>query len=106
MKVNFSEVINNLQGSPIQVPDGEKTKDCTLAYVAAEALLAFDPQVKESGETKAKSYALAVRLVKGGEQEVSAEDIVLLKNKIGDTFAPAVVGPCFELLEQRAIGEA
>lgn len=109
MKVKFSTTINSITtGKPLQIAEGDAKRDCTLGYASMEALMAFDPQVKESGEEKARSYALAIRIAKanGEDIEITAEEVVLLKKKIGENFAPAVVGPAYEILEQRVAGEA
>jgi hypothetical protein len=106
MKIDFDTVLKRLDGKPLQVPDGDSTKNANLSFVATEALMAFDPQSKESGENKAKFWALAMRVAKGGEVELTVEEVSMLKQKIGENFAPVVVGPAWELLEQRVVGEA
>jgi hypothetical protein len=108
MKVKFGTFITNIiTGERMKMND----KDLTLGAAVLEALLVLDPQKPESGESKAKSYALAARIVNGmkvgeGEVEVSVEEAALIKQKVGDLFSPAVVGPAYEMLEGRVIGEA
>lgn len=122
MKVDFDAVIMKLDGEPFKVndgapkpgPDGQpaeavKVKSMTLNWVAVEALLWFNSQQPstDSGEVKARCAHLAMRIYQGGVQELSVEDLVVLKEKIGANIAhPLVVGTAFSLLEQRRIGEA
>jgi hypothetical protein len=111
MKPNFDTVLkHHITGDALKIEDKVDGKsvdvDLTLRRVSIEALLAFDPQKQESGEQKAKCYALAMRLLKGGEQEVSAEEIVLIKTKTGELYSPIVVGQTYDLLEDRKVGEA
>jgi hypothetical protein len=112
MKVDFSTTLRDLRGKVIQnvVEHGDPasgkppvTEDTTLATVAAEALLYYDPRgTQDPGIKKAQCAHLALRVHKGGVLDVTAEDIVLLKDKIGAIYAPLVVARAYELLENTA----
>lgn len=96
MKINFDQILVDL--SEKDLIDSEK-KVLTLKKVATDALLAANPNEQGvSGEDKAKRYELAVRLVKGGEQEISVEEAVLLKELIGKAYSPIVVGQVYKII--------
>lgn len=98
MKIDFSQKLCNLDGQPLK--DGDK--DVTLSLVASTALLQADPDDKSSGPEKARCFDVAQRVYKGGVCEVSAEEITLIKDKIGRAYSPIVVGPAYRFLEQKA----
>lgn len=102
MKLDFSQQLTDLDGNPLQDGPPNARRDATLGYLAATALLAADPQKPESAEDKVRAYDVAVRVYKGGEQEVSAEDISLIKRKVGEQMTPIVVGQMYRILEQQA----
>lgn len=97
MKIDFSVPLKNLAGAPLLVRDGDQDVNMTLATAAVEALLAPGQQ-NEAGEQKFRAYQLAQRLYKAGEVDISPEEASYLKEKIGAHYVPAVVGPCFVLL--------
>jgi hypothetical protein len=101
MKVDFSAILLNLKDEPLMQPaakEGEDAPPATLAWIASEALLRATEE--KDGQKKYKLYALAMKVGGGGEVELKTEDIALIKQKIGEQFAPLVVGRAFDLLEQ------
>jgi hypothetical protein len=96
MKRDFSQTLSAL-GQPLPEPAN------TLGSVCVSALMGVYPDEQNlSGDDKFKRYQLAERLHAGGEQDVSAEDIALLKKLIGKNWSPAVLGPAYEALERDA----
>lgn len=107
MKRDFSTVLRNLRGEIIRVedptrprPEGEEPPPATLAFVATEALMQHvRGDENMSGEQKLRLYRLAGKVVHGGVVEVTAEEIALLKERIGKGYGPNIVGPAYELLD-------
>jgi hypothetical protein len=104
MKMNFSNVLLVLMtGKPMRsVVDGEDV-DLTLGLCATEGLLRALPE--DTTDDKFANYKLAERIVKAtredgdGIVDLSAEEIVLIKKRIGMTYeSPSVVGAAFDLL--------
>lgn len=94
---NFDQTMKDLEGKPIK---DENEKEITLKSIAVGALMASYPDEQNlSGEEKFKRYNLAVKINKGGEIEVSAEDISDLKKLIGKGFSVLAVGSAYKLLE-------
>ena len=99
MKIDFSTKINTIHGTPFQVPNGEGgTRDMELKDVCVEALYTPNPQSPDSGAEKFRLHQLAVKLHRGGEIEISPEDVALVKDKIGTLYGANVVGPAYEIL--------
>src|SRR5262245_23377648 len=99
MKIDFSAVIKDLDGSPVK--QGEK--DATLGHVACTALLAsYADEQNLPVEDKVRRFRLAEIAAKGGEREVKVEDVALIKQLIGKAFAPLIVGRAYDIIEPPA----
>lgn len=97
---NFDFSINDVDGNSIKQPDKDgKEKELIARIVVVNSLLNnFTEQ--DSGEDKAKRYSLAMILNKGGEHDLSPEDIVLIKALVGKGFGPIVVGQIYDYLNK------
>lgn len=93
MKRDFSKELA-FKGKPVK--EGETV--LTLGGLAVSVLLMTEEQ-NVPGDEKFKRFKLAERIADGGIQDVTVEDIALIKRRIGLTCQPIVVGPAFELLE-------
>lgn len=115
MLIDFDTPILTIYNQPIHVPDPEggaeggvedKNKSAkiniTLRYIVVEALLA-DTEInrKLSRNDKMDRWELAKRVRNGGEQNVSPEELTLIRNSIDQAYGPAIVGPCVEALGGR-----
>lgn len=101
MKVNFDQELRFLNGKKLRIKEGEKETILTLKMVCIEALLQSDPTDQEArapGKAMA-AYNLAMVINKGGEQEVSSEDVTMLKGRIEKQYAPLVTGQAWDMLE-------
>lgn len=95
MKINFDSQLVHLDGVALKTND----VPLTLKGASIEALMTLvESDRKASGEVKFKRYELAVKVKGGGEVEVTPEEIVMLKERIGEVYGPAVVGPAYKLL--------
>lgn len=93
MKRDFSPELT-FKGKPVKEGDAI----LTLRAVSMGVLLMTDEQ-GISPEEKFKRFKLAERIGDDGMQEVTAEEIALIKRLIGRSCQPIVVGPAYELLE-------
>lgn len=99
MKRDFDAVLKGYDGAPLL----ESGKEVKLGSPAVTVLLAqFQDEQSLRGEDKFSRYKLAERIGQGGVQDVSAEEIALLKSLIGKAYPPGIVGPAYEALEQDA----
>jgi len=101
MLVNVGVVFRNLKGEVLKDVDADgKTVDATLKDAIVNAVLS--PGQDETGKQKVECYEIARRVFAGGNVELSAEDIVLIKNKVGKVYPPLIVGQAYALLEGKA----
>lgn len=99
MLVKVTETLKTFDGKTMKDGDGQGNMiDATLKLAVVNALLA-PIKGQESGVEKVKKYELARKVYQNDEVELSAEDISLIKSRIGDMFPALVVGQCFEMLE-------
>ena len=99
MKVDFAAKLKNLNGDPIKMAGGD-SEVATLGDVAISALFTMTENDKKlTGPQKFDLYVLATIIKAGGEIDIKAKDIVLLKDRIAATNGPLVVGRAYELLE-------
>lgn len=96
MKINFNIELKDMDGKPIMET---KDKPLLLDKVCVNAVLSEIPDEKTTGEQKLQRFQLAKKIYGAGEIDVTAEEIVLLKDKIGKLYLPLVVGQVFEILE-------
>lgn len=96
MKINFRTTLKDMDGKPIMET---KDKPLLLDKVCVEALLSETPNEQTTGESKLNRFNLAKRIHGSGEIDVSTEEIVLIKDRVGKHYFPIVVGQVFVLLE-------
>lgn len=101
MKVDFDQKLRFLNGQDLKIKNGDEEVILTLKVACIEALLQNHPDDQESrapGKAMA-AYNLAMVVNKGGVQEVTSEDISMLKAKVEKHFAPLIIGQVWDLLE-------
>lgn len=98
MTVNMDAVLKTLNGEPLI----DAGKPVTLKDVCVNALLAQqDGEVVDAKEKFAR-YELALKVNKGGDVEVTAEEITKIKDLTGKIYPTLVVGQVFYLLEGKS----
>ena len=100
MKRDFSVELVSIGDVKLVDP---KEQPLTLGSLVLEALLGQFQDENLSGEEKFRRYQLAERISKGGVQEVSAEEVSLIKLVVGKAYVPRFVGPAYLALEQDAV---
>lgn len=99
MKINFTQVINNLDGTPLK---NEKNEDLTLGMVCKNALLmSFPDEQSLTGEEKLKRYDMAVLIhaAKDDTLDLTAERVAEIKKLVAKFYGPLVVGQAWKMLE-------
>lgn len=105
MKVDTTQIVKNLDGTELQErmgndEDGKPILSfLTLKMIAVNALMSNNRDDKADGVEKAKRWNLACEIQKQDIVELKAEQITKIKTLIGQTYATAVVGPAFAMLE-------
>lgn len=92
----------DLRNEPLEIMDKDKKLvQATLCDVCSEAMLAvFDADAKEGGKVRYIRWQFAGKIINAdGPLELSAEEIVTIKDRVGRMYGPAIVGPVYDLLE-------
>jgi len=98
MKIKVNQKLKNLDGSVLKDSDGQGgAVDATLKDALVNAVLA--PADKESGIDKVRKYELAKLIFSAKTAvELTAEDVTLLKERVGSVYPALIVGQIFEML--------
>jgi hypothetical protein len=81
-----------LNGSPLKEGD----QDLLMRHAIVAALLNPNAGEGANGEEKAARYKLALAVYDGGEQDFTADQLVLIKRLVGMTYGPLVVGQVYD----------
>lgn len=98
MKLNLTAPITDHFGKALESPEGPVTIR-TILLQALDMPLPSEQARPLSAEQKIKNFRLAQQLVGADEVSLTAEDVSLLKARIGEGFTTLVVGRAFELLD-------
>ena len=100
MKIDFSARIVNLDGEPVE----ENGVVLTLGSLSINALLATLADLRGQteqlpGTEKVRQATLAQKIHTEGSVDLSAEDITMLKDRIGRAYSPLAVMQAWQLLD-------
>jgi len=95
-KIKFDVELKNLKGDQIKGPDNEIW---TLGDACKNALLSYDE--KASGNEKYEAFQLSMKIDSAPADgvDLKAEEITKIKNAVGRTGFPLLVGIVWNLLE-------
>lgn len=97
-RINFTEVLQGLDGKPLAGAD--KDKPLTLGDVAVTALESPTEDDKaKTGEEKFKLDQLARKVYQNKSVTLTVEEIATIKERIGKIYGPLVVGATYPLLD-------
>ena len=94
---DFNRTVKNFDGTDIE--DKESKKKLDFKTVCVNSLLAAHPNESPDGTEKLRRYDLAMQIYKDEKEDLSAEEIVLLKELISKVFTTLVVGQVFKALD-------
>lgn len=102
--IDFTQEVKGLDDKPIMQPlatdSGAKPVALTLGDVAVNALVTpMDGDIKLTGEDKFKMNELARKIYKHKAVVLTAEDLKLVKERIGKLYAATVVGYAWHVLD-------
>lgn len=101
MKVDFDTVLTNLSGEELK----ENDKKHILKDISINSLMANIQQQgdnPEAGTVKIKRYELARKINDGGVVEVTAEEITMIKERVGIVMPTMVMGSVYDILEKKS----
>jgi hypothetical protein len=98
MLIDVSKILVNIAGQPIMdTTDNGEAVPATVKMALVNAVLS--PEQNEKGIQKIQKYELAKRLYQADKEvEVTAEEVVLMKKRVEELYAPLIVGQLAELL--------
>lgn len=102
MKVDFTAPINDVTGKQMMAREGDSVVQMTLGAVALAALLNDPAEERPPVQEKLKRWLLAQKIQEAGEKAVDlkSEEVVLLRDLIGERLPTMVVGRAFALLPE------
>ncbi len=109
MKLDLTQVINDLYGDPIPAADaqGKLTGgDVTVRRVLRIALTTKAQSEKNEYKDQLERFILALKMVENDEVELEADQIVNLKKWVATRYAQLVTGRICMLLEGKAADAA
>ena len=102
--IDFTQPLVGIDGEKIAGPPAGKP--ITLGDVAVTAL---QSQLKDEqdmpGAKKFELYRLAGKVYKNKACHLTAEEIALLKDRIGKVYGPGVVGPAWAILDPNSVSK-
>ena len=102
MKIDFSQKLLDFQGKQIEVTGLNKDVIlATLGNVSSGALLVvLEKDRNEGGKARYERWQLAGKIIKAdGLVELEAEEVTVIKERIGLMYGPIIIGPAYDLLE-------
>lgn len=103
MKLSFDRVLKTVDGEDLKWVDqsdkNKKAQNLTLGRACSNALF-VDPE-KISGEEKARKGTLAFRLANAKMEDVTIEELALMKQYVGEYMPTLVVTQVWKLLESK-----
>jgi len=99
MLLDNTKVLVTLAGEPLKESVNGEAKDVTLRMVVVNALLS--PVEKDTGMKKMEKEELARMVYQNDSVDLTIEQVKLIKDRIGEMYAPIVVGQVWRLLENR-----
>lgn len=108
MKIDFTRKLTTIEGQELTYavsacancgrPREEKLRTMRNACVdALTSVMAHDQG--ETGTSKLERYQLALRIHNEDVVDLTAEEIVIIKTRVGMAFGPMVVGQVWPMLE-------
>ena len=99
MLLDNTKVLVTLAGEPLKESVDGEAKDVTVKTVIVNALL--NPMEKDTGMQKMEKEELARKVYQNDSVDLTIEQVKLIKDRIGEMYAPIVVGQVWRLLENR-----
>lgn len=100
---DFKAPILSLDGSRISTVAGDdKSPPLTLGKVCEDALIATIPGDNPDSAEKGRRFFLAMK-IHNGTQDLTADEISLVRKVVGLAYGPLVVGRVTELLDPAAV---
>jgi len=102
MKYDLTQTLKAFDGRDITDVTSGAEVAATVRLTLERACINCDPRAHASGDEKYKIYKLLQKIHAAEvEVELTVEEVSLLKTIVGEVYPVAVVGPIYEVLEQK-----
>jgi len=100
MKINVNDSFKRIDGLELTMPaEGGVIKNLTIKDVCVNALLTEVEGIVTPPTEKVHRFTLSEGIYKAeSEVELKAEDVVLLKNLVGHSYGPLIVGQFYRFI--------
>ena len=97
---NLNTTINDLYGKPLMGGEGPLTLRAAMVQGLAYEAQAENGRQPSSGEDRFKRWFIANKIQSSDDTvELTAEEIALVKSKVGEAYLMIVVGPVWTMIE-------
>lgn len=97
MKINVTQVFKGFEKDIMYLDEAEQ-KPRTLQFTIIEAVLT--PKEKDTPQQKMDKYRIFQKIEKANKEiELTAEEITMIKQLIGESKPPLIVGQAWDMLE-------
>src|SRR5690349_15651679 len=100
MKIKLQDPVTDYENKPIRVPDKEG-KEETLTYfsVFINSLNSQAQGEHLTAEMKNKIYQISKKIYMSNEPNFTPDQLVIIKDRVGKTYAPMVYGKIVEVID-------
>lgn len=97
MKIDVNKQITDLDGQPLTMSGKDGEMPLTVGTACRHALLNAE-RPNDTGEKRFERYCLAERIT-NPDAEYTAKDVALIREIVGQSYKPLVVGPIWRCLD-------
>ena len=112
MKINFDQRLMDLELNPLEWETnacpicrrGRTSKPATLKVLCADALVqgytdARGQPIQIPGDEHVRRFKLAMKVMQGGELDISVEDVALIRDLVKLRFTPLFAGQIWLMID-------
>lgn len=102
MKIKLRDTITDYEGKPVTVPNEETGTKTPLTYfdVFINSLNSQAPgEMPLTAEKKSQIYQISKKMYQSNEPNFTTNELSLIKERIGKTYAPMVYGKICDLFD-------
>lgn len=99
MQIDFDQTISGADGEPLKMGVGDDSS-ASLGIIVSTAMFSTLPgDEKLTGLNKATIGELGLLVRKGGVHEITPEDVVSMRERVGKFYAPLIVARVFAVIK-------
>ena len=102
MKIDMDYGFKTIDGKEIKAEDASSSLNLGMVCINSLLMTLKDDRGQPenlSGKEKLKMYDLSMKMKDGGMIDLTTEEIVLIKDRVGKAYNVLIVGQAFKILE-------